>query len=268
MDTNTIKEQMIDYLSNALSRDERQAFEKFLQENPSYQKKFDELSNSWALLDELNTPEPSKEMDEKFYAMLDDYSTKSSEKNPFSLNTIANPVISFFTENNKQWLYRAAILVMGLIIGYTLNFSSKSDLNPQMAQNDAQEVRESLVLTLLEQPSANKRMQALSETNKLEKVNETVVNALLKTLNNDENVNVRLAAIESLLLFTDEPFVREGIVKSIVYQDSPIVQVTIAKVLVAMQEEGSAAAIQKLLEKENLDSSVREELEKSVKSLI
>ena len=44
-------------------------------------------------------------------------------------------------------------------------------------------------------------------------------------------------------------------------------QVTIAKVMVALQEKGARKEFHKLLEKEDLNSSVREELEKSVKSL-
>ncbi len=267
MDTNKIKELMIDYLSGELSSDEKQAFEEFLHKNPSYQKELNDLSSSWTFLDELKTPEPSEKMDEKFYSMLGDYSKEAAKKSSFSLNSIVDPFVAFFNQNNKQWLYRLAMLVIGLGLGYMLNFNAKNNLNPQMAQQEVQEVRESLVLTLLEQPSANKRMQALNETNKLKKVNKTIADALLKTLNNDDNVNVRLAAIESLLLFADDPFVREGLVKSVVHQESPIVQVTIAKVMVALQEKGASEELHKLLEKEDLNNSVREELEKSVKSL-
>ncbi len=268
MDTNKIKELMIDYLSETLAEDEKRAFENFLQEHPKHQKEFDNLSSSWNALGSLETPEPRQEMDATFYSMLNDYSKKGSRRSPFSLNSFFDPVVTFFTQNNKQWLYRVAMLVIGLGLGYFFKANTQTNVSPQMALQETQKVRESLVLTLLEQPAANKRMQALDETNKLEQANETIVIALLKTLNNDTNVNVRLAAIESLLLFADDPVVREGIVQSIVHQDSPIVQVTIAKVLVALQEEGSAAAIKKLLEKEDLDSSVREELEKSVKSLL
>ncbi len=267
MDINKVKELMIDYLSDTLSSEERLAFEKFLSEHPSYQKELDELSSSWDLFGMLETPEPSKKMDDQFYAMLHKNIKNVSPKSSFSLNSFFDPVIAFFSSINKQWMYRLAMLIVGLGLGYALSSSEDNTINSQMVQLETQEVRESLVLTLLEQPAASKRMQAFNETNKLEKVNEKLVQALLKTLNNDENVNVRLAAIESLLLFADEPFVREGLIKSIRYQDSPIVQVTIAKAMVALQEKGARKELHKLLEKEDLNSSVREELEKSVKSL-
>ena len=267
MDTNKINELMIDYLADSLSSDEKLAFEQFLKEHPNHQKEFNELSSSWNALGDHESPDPSKEMDAKFYSMLDDYKEQTSTRSSFSLNFLFDPLFTFFTQNNNQWLYRLAMLVIGLGLGYTLNFNANGNDIPQLAQLETQEVRESLVLTLLEQPAANKRMQALNETNKLDKVNETIVDALLKTLNNDDNVNVRLAAIESLLLFADEPIVREGLVKSIRYQEDPMVQVTIAKVMVALQEKGAREELHKLLEKEDLNSSVREELEKSVQSL-
>jgi len=266
MDTNKVKELMLDYLSGEMSPDKKLVFEEMISKNPEYQEELKELSNTWENLRPMETPEPSEKMDEKFYEMLSSYSKKTAKKSSFSLNSMIDPVITFFTQTNKQWLYRLAILIIGLGIGYTVNF--KSSTNTQIAQQDAQEVRESLVLTLLEQPSASKRLQAFSETNKLEKVTSIIVEALLKTLNNDSNVNVRLAAIESLIQFADDSLVREGLVKSIIYQDSPIVQVTIAKVMVALQEEGSAEELKKLLEKDDLNNSVREELEKSVKLLI
>jgi len=266
MDTNKVKELMLDYLSGEMSPDKKLAFEEMIAKNPEYQEELKELSNTWENLRPMKTPEPSEKMDEKFYEMLSSHSKKSAEKSSFSLNSMIDPVITFFTQTNKQWLYRFAILIIGLGIGYSMNV--KSTTNTQIAQKDAQEVRESLVLTLLEQPSASKRLQAFSETNKLEKVTTIVVEALLKTLNNDSNVNVRLAAIESLIQFADDPLVREGLVESIIHQDSPIVQVTIAKIMVALQEEGSAEELKKLLEKDDLNNSVREELEKSVKLLI
>ena len=266
MDTNKVKELMLDYLSGEMPLDKKPAFEEMIAKNPVYQEELEELSNTWEHLRPIETPASSEKMDEKFYEMLSIHSKKAAKQNPFSLNSIVDPIITLFSQNNKQWLYRFAILIIGLGIGYTINF--KGSTNTQLAQQDAQEVRESLVLTLLEQPSASKRLQAFNETNKFEKVTSIVVEALLKTLNNDSNVNVRLAAIESLIQFANNPLVREGLVKSIIHQDSPIVQVTIAKVMVALQEDGSAEEIKKLLEKDDLNSSVREELEKSVKLLI
>ena len=124
------------------------------------------------------------------------------------------------------------------------------------------------MLTLLEQPSANQRLQGINEVNKIGKIDETVITALLKTLNNDANVNVRLAAIESLTKYLEEPMVREGLVQSIVKQDSPIIQVTLANLMVALQEKESIEPFKTLMRTKELDKSVKQKLETSINSII
>ena len=121
---------------------------------------------------------------------------------------------------------------------------------------------------MLEQPSANKRLQGVNEANKIEKVDEKVIKALLQTLNSDPNVNVRLAAIESLTNYVENPMVREGLVQSIVKQDSPIVQVTLANLMVALQEKKSVEPFKKLMRSKQLDTLVKKKLERSIRQII
>ena len=94
-----------------------------------------------------------------------------------------------------------------------------------------------MVLTLLDQPSANKRLQAVNEVNKLSSVTKTITKALFSTLNNDTNVNVRLSAIEALANYTEIPEVREGLIASIMNQKSPMVQIALADLMVKLQEK-------------------------------
>jgi hypothetical protein len=158
---------------------------------------------------------------------------------------------------------------MGLGLGYFFS-PGRSDPGKMdgVSGTETEEVRERLVLTLLEQPSANKRLQGVSEANKIERVDETVIKALLQTLNNDPNVNVRLAAIESLTNYVSEPMVRMGLVQSIVQQNSPIVQVTLANLMVALQEKESIASFKHLIQTQQLDSSVKKKLENSIEEII
>ena len=129
-------------------------------------------------------------------------------------------------------------------------------------------VREKLVLTLLDQPSANKRLDGVSEANKIAHIDATIINALLKTLNNDSNVNVRLAAIESLSNYVDDAKVRQGLVQSIPNQEAPIVQVTLANLMLALQEKQSVEPFKKLLQKKELDTTVKKKIESTIQSII
>ena len=134
--------------------------------------------------------------------------------------------------------------------------------------SETEQVREKLVLTLLEQNSANRRLEGVSEANKIGRVDDRVVDALLRTLNNDPNVNVRLAAIESLTNYVENPKVRQGLIQSIPNQESPIIQVTLANLMLALEEKRSIELFKQLLKKPELDTTVKKKIEKTIESII
>ncbi|GAB5475446.1 MAG: hypothetical protein Mars2KO_35450 [Maribacter sp.] len=260
---------MMEYVSDSLEEVERKEFEDFLHEHPMYKEQFEKLNETWGQLDGMYMAEPSEKMDDRFFTMLHSEIEKkeSTGRKPLSwLSSLAEILW------RPQVAYGMLLLVMGLSLGYFFN-EGTANPNPvnqtQMASDsDTENVREQLVLTLLDQPSANKRLQGISEVNKIKKVDDKVIGALLQTLNNDTNVNVRLAAIESLTNYLENPTVREGLVQSIVKQDSPIVQVTLANLMVALQEKKSIEPFKTLMRSKELDTSVKQKLETSIKSII
>lgn len=256
----------MDYLRGTTDVKEKTAFETFLSENPKYDEEFRKLKSIWAQIDMISVPEPSEKMDERFFAQLH-LKTAEGERSSNWLNTIFQTLTPLM---KPQLAYGLLVLSVGLTLGYFLNSGSMDqNLDSTIASNqETKEVREKLVLTLLEQPSANKRLQGVSEANKIEKVDEKVIAALLKTLNSDPNVNVRLAAIESLTNYVENAMVRQGLVQSIPHQESPIVQVTLANLMTALQEKKSIEPFRKLLEEKNLDTTVKRKLEQTIESII
>lgn len=253
----------MEYLSGTLNADGKKEFESFLENNAAQQQEFYDIKNAWNQIERLETPEPSEEMDKNFYEML--YSQEEEKKNTFenikrSLRTVFEGLL------RPQLAYGILLLCIGLGVGYFMN--SKPTVSTTIVNTETEEIRGELVLTLLEQPSANKRLQGINEANKFKKANDKVIKALLQTLNNDPNVNVRLAAIEALTNYLDNPIVREGLVQSIVKQESPIVQVTLADLMVALQEKKSIEPFKKLIRTKELDESVKEKLETSIQSII
>ena len=144
----------------------------------------------------------------------------------------------------------------------------EENIPPQQIQaingTEVEELRTQLVMSLLDQPSASKRLQAVNEVNKLTEVTERIISALLKTLNNDPNANVRLAALESLVQYVDLPEVREGLAMSITHQDSPLVQIALADLMVNLQEKGAIDAMKKLLKRPEIDKTVKQKIEESI----
>lgn len=256
----------MDYLRRELDAEERSTFESFLKHNPQYAKELSAMESIWVQMNGISIPEPSEKMDAQFFGHLH----SEIEKNKKTSNWASKFFGTVSPWPKLQLAYGLLILGIGLTLGYVLN-SGNGNKGPDSVitfNQDTEEVREKLVLTLLEQSSANKRLQGVSEANKIGKVDEKVITALLKTLNNDSNVNVRLAAIESLANYTENAIVRQGLVQSIPNQESPIVQVTLANLMTALQEKKSIEPFRKLLKEKKLDTAVKKKIESTIESII
>jgi HEAT repeat protein len=132
---------------------------------------------------------------------------------------------------------------------------------------EVSELKEMMLISLLEKESATERLRAVSLTSDMDKVSSKVTNALFQTLNNDSNVNVRLAALEALTGYAGQSEVREGLIRSIALQDSPLVQLTLAELMEALQEKKSVSELQKLLDNTNTAKEVKTKLKKSIEVL-
>ncbi|MEM9361302.1 MAG: HEAT repeat domain-containing protein [Bacteroidota bacterium] len=253
----------MDYLAGGMTLTDKDAFELFLKENSEYKKAYAELEASWNSMQSLDTPEPSSQMDNAFFTMLSEEVEKNVKK---SSKDFFETWLGWF---KPQFALGALLLVFGLGLGYFLASDGEVETSQsEVADKETEAVRQKLVLTLLEQPSANQRLQGVGEANKIADVDEIVIKALLKTLNSDANVNVRLAAVESLTNYVDNPLVRQGLVQAIPNQESPIMQITLANLMVALQEKASIEPFKQLLKEQELDTTVKKKIKNSIESII
>ncbi len=254
----------LDYLRGTLLESEKEGFEKLLDDD-NFKRQFAEFKEVWKIMDGIKVPEPSPEMDNTFFYVLGNEIEKQ-RKNHSPLKEYLNDLLRWLMK--PQLAYGLLFLV--LVGGYLWNTKDvpSSIGDGTVVDSETEQVREKLVLTLLEQNSANKRLEGVSEANKIGRVDDQVINALLRTLNMDPNVNVRLAAIESLTNYVENPKVRQGLIQSIPNQESPIIQVTLANLMLALEEKKSIEPFKQLLEKPELDTTVKKKIEKTIKSII
>ena len=216
-----------------------------------------------AQLDELilkmNDVTPSINLDDTFYASL--AAEKKSLAKPASFNW------SELFQWNPRTGFALALLVVGLVGGYMINYlqpnSDVKELTSEVSQ-----LKEMMMLSMLEKESATDRLKAVSLSNDLEKVSKKVTDALIQTLNNDPNVNVRLATLDALSEYAKNPEVRVQLVKSIPHQDSPLVQIALAELMVALREKSSVKEFRKLMEEQSTPKEVKEKLKESIDVLI
>jgi hypothetical protein len=137
----------------------------------------------------------------------------------------------------------------------------------QALSEQLREMRQMMMLSLLQNPSASERMRAASYASESRTISPDILSALLTTLNNDPNVNVRLTTLDALTQYARNAAVREGLIQSILQQESPLMQAALADVMLKLQEKRSVPSFKKLLQEKGLNDMVRSRIEQVIAHL-
>lgn len=266
------QEQFTEWLSNQLPHGERAIMEAHLAECSACQADADSMRQLWQMMGNLPTPEPGDTARMRFQAMLDTYKgTVTTKQESVFENLLAKLQQLWAPKSAFRLAYSVALLAIGLTAGYWLNHANRPTAAYQQQvdtlSKQVQEMRQMMLLSLLENPAASERLRAVSYTEEINQVDDKVVDALLTTLNNDANVNVRLVTLEALAKLADNANVREGLVQSITRQESPLVQSALADVMVKLQEKRSIKPLRQLLRDDNLNHLVKGKIEQSIREL-
>jgi len=222
----------------------------------------------WNITTALPEPEPSADMKSKFIHQLEAYKQERLAKTNI-LDQLKENMARFFSLLiSPRIAYGLGMLVIG-VVATALFFQQKKTgaSEVEMLSSQVKEMREMLALSLLEHPSASERLRAVSYVNEIDTVDRRVKDALLTTLNNDENVNVRLTALETLSKMTGDPKVREGLIQSIAKQESPLVQSALADIMLSIQEKKSVRSFQQLLKKPETNEAIKTKIQATIHQL-
>ena len=75
-------------------------------------------------------------------------------------------------------------------------------------------------------------------------------------------------SVDALKKYTEIPEVREGLVKSIINQNSPLVQMELADLMVVLQEKKAVKSFEKIIQEEDVNANVKEKMKESIQSII
>jgi HEAT repeat protein len=129
------------------------------------------------------------------------------------------------------------------------------------------EMRQMVAISLMQQQSANERLRGVNWSYRLQQPGNEVLSTLLDTLMHDPNVNVRLATVDALRQFGEQPIVRRGVIEAMTRQESPMVQVALIGLAVDLHEKESIATLRQLSDDKNVDVAVRERARKGLAEL-
>lgn len=260
-----------DWINKNLPADEQLQLEKHLSGCKNCSDELAAMKALWVKMGAVETPTPSANMQMKFQAVLDVYKDEVASKNNLWAG-IGNKLRLLLQWQPRMPLaYNLVIILVSFACGYwvfSVGKGGRQDEQLETLSTQVHELKQTMMLSMLENPSASERIKGVSYTSEIKHVDEQVINALLATLNNDPNVNVRLTTLDALSQLANYPEVRAGLIQSITQQESPLMQSSIADVMLKLQEKRSVGSFKELLKQKNLDKGVRTKINNTINSLI
>ncbi|MEO8126667.1 MAG: HEAT repeat domain-containing protein [Bryobacteraceae bacterium] len=262
MNCEKVREHFADDLAGTLEAAAAADFRSHLLECRACREEANHMRTTWTSLDSIPEPDPGPEMRTRFYQMLDAYQQGRREA------AAPRAWWSWWPQQPAlQFAFSLGLLCAGLVGGHLV--TAREHANPEISQlrGEIHNMRQLVTLSLLQQQSASDRLQGVTWSYRAEQSDTEVLSALLHTINRDQSVNVRLAAVDALRNFGDSPVARKGLVQSLSKQTSPMVQIAIIDLLVELKERPAASALRFLLGTSGLDENVKKRIEQALLQL-
>ena len=237
-----------------------------IQTYPSCEERLTEIYELWTQIGELPTPKPSPAMDQRFYQMLDQYEQEVSTSHHSFWNQLRQRLGNGVQGGKISWALGLVLFLLGIFSGQFLQPGLRSGEIQQLSQ-EVKQMRELTLLTLIKQSSVTDRLKGIHLTKDISQPDQSIIHALSETLNNDPNVNVRFSALEALARLANNPEVRKRLIEAIPHQDSPLIQLSLAELMLNLQEGNSLEALKELLQSPQIEPDVEEHVKATINSL-
>jgi hypothetical protein len=232
--------QLPDYWQDELDVGDRAWIEKHLQTCAECA----ELAAFWRDLGQLPEAEPDPMQRLRFEAML-----AANETAPSRLP---------WHQGLRMWLrpfpvgLALALLLAGLGSGWWLRALNGSAQAGEIValRKEVHATSQLVVLSMLQQQSANDRLAGVSYSNRLSPTDPQIMQALLHSLQYDPSPDVRLAALDALQRAGSggevAPAATRGLVEAFQYQKSPLVQVALVDSFLEVRPPEARGLLQKV----------------------
>src|SRR3954464_3267636 len=207
MTCNEIEDVLPDYLDGKLKPEKVVTIDAHLNDCPNCK----EQVAFWKRLASLPEEQPDAASRRRFDLMMNAYEEGRREEQSLKARRTASPSWREFMPTAwvrapwAQALAAVALLVIGLALGKNLSSPPPTSSNELAAlHTELSGMRQLMVLSMLQQPSASERLQGVSWSEQVKSSNPEIISALLHTVRYDSSVDVRLAALEALRRYKDQ----------------------------------------------------------------
>lgn len=257
---------MMDYLDRKLQAPEVKEIEKHLETCEKCLESLMEMQKVLTALSEEEMELPPDSLKINFYHMLHGEINKREYQ-----NSIIPVQPAWYNKPAFRIAAGVALLIAGTFIGMMLDGGMNRQNTAgqiRQLQSDVTDLRKAAMLTMLKEESSSYRIQGISYAEEIVKPDQNMIDALLKTLNTDKSVNVRLAALFALNKYSDQRNICDSLVGSLSIQTEPIIQITLINILVERREKSAARLIQQILNNSSTMKEVKTVAEEGVRKLM
>lgn len=261
------EEKLLELLHGKLSPEEEEEVIAALEKSGISREEIGSMRSVNQIIDNAPVPEPSERMDKRFYALLEEEQKKALQGEP-EAEMKRSSLASLITPGLRIAAGIALFLLGWFAAGWSGSVSPAGNKQLTNLAGEVKQLKETLILTMMQQSSPVERIKAVNMVSDFDKADNLIIESLIEVLNNDSNSNVRLLALDALIRYSSVPEVREGLIASIGNQTSPLVQLRLVEIMLALNEKRAVPEFQKVLQNASLNYSVRDKLNEAVVVLL
>ena len=265
MNCDYIQNHLIPYIDGNLSEPQKKVVEMHLEACRFCRKDLEELKQVLSGIEKIPEHKPDDKLKDNFYTML------KQEKKQID-NASWYKIDKYIFANNRRTIgFAAAIAAMfllGYFIGRTMNIENVESERIALLKNEIRETKNLVMLSMLKQDSPSQRMKAVNYAQNIKEADQEVILALVNTLENDDNVNVRIEAARALQKYPENQLARDALLNALRNQKDPVMRINLIDMLVGMQEKRAVPEIYKLLQKNEMDPVVKNKMQEGLQVLL
>lgn len=237
---------IIDYIDGRLNDEDRVTLEGELSRNGQLFQLYEQMREVIGAMERSERLNPSERMRGSFEKIL----AEESARLPTTKTVIFRPAV-----------YRIAAAIAFVLSGVAIGMWLTNQRNEEMlALKQEVETTKLLMQSMLaNENSASQRIAGVNVALKMNKADDEVVHALVKAMNEDANSNVRLAALQALSTFQNEPAVRSALIESLSTQKDVVVQIALIQLLVKMKEKSVLKSLEDIVDDNQTIQAVKDE---------
>jgi type I site-specific restriction-modification system R (restriction) subunit len=248
MEREKLESLLIDYIDGRLNEADTKIVETELSQNEEAYELFGQLKEVMKSMDNVRPLTPSPALKKSFDAMLQQ-----------EIDATQKTKTVFFSPAFYRVAAAVALLIVGGGAGYWISVHQQQQDKIAGIQQRQTRQKTEMMSMLDNELSASQRVIGATVAYNMDKPDDEIITALVKAMNEDPNTNVRLAALDALGKFHEQPLVRKALIDALQTQTDPNVQIALIHLMVDIKEKEIIQELERITTDEEMLPAVKDE---------